>query len=188
MVVLSELTFQIILVGILLSLITVGSIYLPRFIKKRSKKHDHLISILLSAFALASYIQLNSFVPVAYEKDYFVTGTALEQVTDKQARALSVPRAFVINEYEQRPFQIELSSGDHQLYVTVETTDYQAVVDFASEYDSLVVFNRTIDMLGYFQERFTDTYAKSANELDDVEMIKELEEAFPEHTFTLTQS
>lgn len=186
MVVLSELTFQIVLVGILLSLIMVGSIYLPKFIKKRSKKHDHLISILLSAFALASYIQLNSFVPVAYEEDYFVTGTSLEQVTDKQARSLSVPRAFVINEYEQRPFKIELSSGDHQLFVTVDTTDYQAVVNYAREHDSLVVFNRAIDMLGYYQERFTDTYAEFADELDDEEIVKELEEAFPEHTFTLT--
>lgn len=188
MVVLSEITFQIILIVILLFLITVGSIYLPKLLKKRSKKHDHLISILLSAFALASYIQLNSFVPVAYEDDYFVTGTSLEQVTSKQARSLSLPRAFVINEYEQRPFKIELSNGDQQLYVTVETTDYQAVVDFASDYDYLVVFNRAIDMLGYFQERFADTYAEFATELGEEEMVHKLEEEFPEHTFTLTES
>ncbi|MFK3937330.1 hypothetical protein ACI2JA_07425 [Alkalihalobacillus sp. NPDC078783] len=188
MIVLSELTFQIVLVGVLLALITVGSIFLPKCIKERSKKHDHLISILLSAFALASYIQLTSFVPVAYEEDYFVGGNAIEQVADKQARSLSVPRALVIHDYEQRPLSIELTSGENQLFVTVETTDYQAVVDFAREHDSLVSADQSIDMLRYYQERLSGTYAERASELDEEEMIRELSEAFPEHAFTHAQS
>lgn len=188
MIVVSELIFQIGLIVLLLALITVGSMYLPKWVKLKSKKQAHLISFLLSAFALASYIQLTSFIPVAYAGDYFVTGKAIKEVSEDQARSISIPRAFVINEYEQQPINISLTSGDNELFLTVETTDYQAVADFARDHDSLITANRSIDMIRYYQERLMDTYAELANEREDEIVIKSLSEKFPEHRFTLQSS
>ena len=193
-IVLSEVPFQILLVGLLIAFVTVGSLLIPKLFKEKtkSKQNDHIVAILLSAFAVATYFSVSNVIPQAYLGDLFVNKNNVQEVEQGQARAFSLPLPLVINEYEQQPITVQAQDTDEEISVVIETTNYQDLVDFIRENESLIRADQSVDMVSYYQQNVSETIKQIIDEepsgFDQDYLIEKLTERFPQHQFTYVEN
>ncbi|TSB46163.1 hypothetical protein [Alkalicoccobacillus porphyridii] len=190
MVVLSEWIFQFLLVGVLVIIALGGALVATRFSKekKKNKRNDHIMAILISAFCVATYFSVTQIIPQAFDGDLIVTENQERSVEQAHVRFISLPFPYKMNEYELQPVSMMLNHSEREEVIMVETNDFTQLTAFASDNPSFVRSDRSVNMVQYVQQVIqpvANDIAEQASSEDELSeyILSELSLQFPAHDF-----
>lgn len=165
-----------------------GGIGATRFVKvkKKTKRNDHIVAILLSAFCIASYFSVNQLIPQAYAGDLVVNGDQEREVDHNQVRYLGIPLPLKVNEYERQATPLKITNAPEDMTVMMETNDFTKLAQYAEGHEAYIRSDRSINMVLYYQEviqPIADDIGRENGSVNAEQLIEELTLQFPEQDF-----
>ena len=188
--------FQILFIVLLAIIVIIGSLLIPKLVKAKtsSKQHDHIVALLLSAFAVATYFSVVGIIPEAFSGDHLVTQNKVEQVDQEHVRAIALPLPYKINEYELQSVSFPVPETYESGQIRVQTTDFTELQEIIQEDRTLLRDDRSIDMASYYNQVILPaieeawSHNESYADQERIQMtIERLSSQFHQHDFTYVE-